>query len=145
MKQKIDQWREFGLSSVAVNNRKTVYLIILILLIGGLTGYQNMPRESFPQIQVPEIYVNIPYPGNSPEIITDKIIKPFEKELNKLKEMSFEQREHYLRLHTRQVKKLNGRETIIEIIKEHNRIKVRAFPKTPFGQLFETSKKLTLN
>ena len=85
MKQKIDQWREFGLSSVAVNNRKTVYLIILILLIGGLTGYQNMPRESFPQIQVPEIYVNIPYPGNSPEIITDKIIKPFEKELNKLK------------------------------------------------------------
>ena len=39
MKQKIDQWREFGLSSVAVNNRKTVYLIILILLIGGLTGY----------------------------------------------------------------------------------------------------------
>jgi Cation/multidrug efflux pump len=85
MKQKIDQWREFGLSSVAVNNRKTVYLIILILLIGGMTGYQNMPRESFPQIQVPEIYVNIPYPGNSPEIITDKIVKPFEKELNKLK------------------------------------------------------------
>ena len=76
---------EFGLSSVSVNNRKTVYLVILILLIGGLTGYQNMPRESFPQIQVPEIYVNIPYPGNSPEIITDKIIKPFEKELNKLK------------------------------------------------------------
>lgn len=85
MKKQIDQWREFGLSSVSVNNRKTVYLIILILLIGGLTGYQNMPRESFPQIQVPEIYVNIPYPGNSPEIITDKIIKPFEKELNKLK------------------------------------------------------------
>ena len=85
MKKRIDQWREFGLSSVSVNNRKTVYLIILILLIGGLTGYQNMPRESFPQIQVPEIYVNVPYPGNSPEIITDKIIKPFEKELNKLK------------------------------------------------------------
>ncbi|MCH1612094.1 MAG: efflux RND transporter permease subunit, partial [Flavobacteriales bacterium] len=34
---------------------------------------------------VPEIYVNVPYPGNSPEIIADKIIKPFEKELNKLK------------------------------------------------------------
>ena len=29
--------------------------------------------------------MNIPYPGNSPEIIADKIIKPFEKELNKLK------------------------------------------------------------
>ena len=70
---------------MAVNNRKTIYLIITILIIGGLSAYKNMPRESFPQIQVPEIYVNVPYPGNSPEIITDKIIKPFEKELNKLK------------------------------------------------------------
>ena len=80
-----EKWREFTLSSKAVNNRKTVYLIITILLIGGLSAYKNMPRESFPQIQVPEIYVNVPYPGNSPEIITEKIIRPFEKELNRLK------------------------------------------------------------
>ena len=85
MREKINQWREFGLSSLAVNNRKTVYLIITIFLLGGISAYKNMPRESFPQIQVPEIYVNVPYPGNSPEIIADKIIKPFEKELNKLK------------------------------------------------------------
>ena len=85
MREKINQWREFGLSSLAVNNRKTVYLIITIFLLGGISAYKKMPRESFPQIQVPEIYVNVPYPGNSPEIIADKIIKPFEKELNKLK------------------------------------------------------------
>ena len=85
MREKINQRREFGLSSLAVNNRKTVYLIITIFLVGGISAYKNMPRESFPQIQVPEIYVNVPYPGNSPEIIADKIIKPFEKELNKLK------------------------------------------------------------
>ena len=85
MTKKINKWKEFALSSAAVNNRKTVYLVIIILLLGGISAYKNMPRESFPQIQVPEIYVNIPYPGNSPEIITDKIIKPFEKELNKLK------------------------------------------------------------
>jgi multidrug efflux pump len=85
MREKINQWREFGLSSLAVNNRKTVYLIITIFLLGGISAYKNMPRESFPQIQVPEIYVNVPYPGNSPEIIADKIITPFEKELNKLK------------------------------------------------------------
>ena len=85
MTKKINQWKVFALSSAAVNNRKTVYLLIIILLLGGISAYKNMPRESFPQIQVPEIYVNIPYPGNSPEIITDKIIKPFEKELNKLK------------------------------------------------------------
>ena len=79
------KWREFGPSSVSVNNRKTIYLLILVLLTGGISAYLNMPRESFPEVQIPEIYVNIPYPGNSPEIIEDKIIKPFEKELNTIK------------------------------------------------------------
>jgi len=79
------KFKEFALSTMAVNNRKTVYLIIVILLLGGYSSYQNMSREAFPAIEVPEIYVNVPYPGNSPEIIRDKIIKPLEKELNTIK------------------------------------------------------------
>jgi multidrug efflux pump len=82
---KKDGIKEFGLSSLSVSNRKTVYLILVILLIGGLSAYQNMSRESFPELEIPEIYVNVPYPGNSPEIVRDKVIKPIEKELNKIK------------------------------------------------------------
>ena len=78
----VDKFKEFALSTIAVNNRKTVYLVLAILLIGGISSYQNMSREAFPEIQIPEIYVNVPYPGNSPEIVRDKIIKPLEKELN---------------------------------------------------------------
>lgn len=84
-KNKIDSLKEFALSTLSVNNRKTVYLIIAIILIGGVSSYFNMARESFPEVQIPEIYVNVPYPGNSPEIIQDKIIKPLEKELNTIK------------------------------------------------------------
>ena len=76
------KWREFGLSSTAIGNRKTIYLLIVVLLTAGTSAYINMPRESFPEVQIPSIYVNIPYPGNSPEIIEEKIIKPFENELN---------------------------------------------------------------
>ena len=53
MIENIKKWKEFALSSAAVNNRKTVYLLIIILLLGGVSAYKNMPRESFPQIQVP--------------------------------------------------------------------------------------------
>ncbi len=84
-KSNLDKLKEFRLSSLSVNNRKTVYLILMILLIGGISAYQNMSRESFPEIQMPEIYVNVPYPGNSPDIIKDKVVKPIEKELNKIK------------------------------------------------------------
>ena len=49
------KWREFGLSSLAVGNRKTIYILILVLLTGGIGSYFDMPRESFPEVQVPEI------------------------------------------------------------------------------------------
>ena len=77
--------KEFGVSTWAVNNRKTVYLIAFIIFFGGLTAYQGMPRENFPELQIPEIYVGIAYPGNSPELIADKIADPIEKELNSIK------------------------------------------------------------
>ena len=54
------KWREFGLSSTAIGNRKTIYLLIVVLLTAGTSAYINMPRESFPEVQIPTIYVNIP-------------------------------------------------------------------------------------
>lgn len=84
-KSNLDKLKEFGLSTLSVNNRKTVYLILAIILLWGAKSYNDMSRESFPEIQMPEIYVNVPYPGNSPDIIKDKVVKPIEKELNKIK------------------------------------------------------------
>ena len=77
--------KEFKLSTWAVNNRKSVYLITFIIFFGGLFAYKGMPRENFPELQIPEIYIGIAYPGNSPELIADKIAEPIEKELNSIK------------------------------------------------------------
>lgn len=82
---KIDKIKEFALSSLSVNNRKTVYLLLVIILTLGIGAYTSMSRESFPELQIPEIYVNVTHPGNSPETVRDEIIKPIEKELNKIK------------------------------------------------------------
>lgn len=85
MSKSIKDQKEFGISSWAVNNRKTVYLLIVIILIGGMSAYRSMPKENFPELQIPEIYVGIAYPGNSPELIADKITDPIEKELKSIK------------------------------------------------------------
>ena len=85
MSNNIKNLKEFALTTFAVKNRKTVYLILTILIIGGISSYISMPREAFPEVEVPSIFVTIPYPGNSPDIIKDKIIKPFEKKLNKVR------------------------------------------------------------
>jgi multidrug efflux pump subunit AcrB len=85
MSKKLENQKEFGLASWAVKNRKTVYLFIFMILFGGIFSYRSMPKENFPELQIPEIYVGIAYPGNSPELIADKITDPIEKELNAIK------------------------------------------------------------
>ena len=74
--------KEFGLSSLSVNNKVTVFVITTIILIMGISSYIAMPREAFPEIVMPEIYVGVPYPGNSPLDIEKLITRPLEKEIN---------------------------------------------------------------
>ncbi|MBL7882883.1 MAG: efflux RND transporter permease subunit [Bacteroidia bacterium] len=85
MNNEKEKTKEFGLSTWAINNRKSVYLIIFILTIGGLGSYISMPKESFPEINIPTIYVGTAYPGVSPKVIESKITKPLEKEINTIK------------------------------------------------------------
>ena len=75
----------FGLSTMAVNNRKSVFLIAIIILIAGLGAYTGMPKENFPEIQIPEIYVGIAKPGSSPEYMAKKITQSIEKEMGGIK------------------------------------------------------------
>jgi multidrug efflux pump len=76
--------REFFLSSLAVNNRTSVMILTLLILITGIGAYQSMPKENFPEITIPTIYVGISYPGNSPLDMENLITRHVEKEINTL-------------------------------------------------------------
>lgn len=75
----------FGLSTLSVNNRKTVFLIAIIIVLGGFLAYTSMPKENFPELQIPEIYVGIAKPGSSPEYMSEKIGRTIEKEVAGIK------------------------------------------------------------
>jgi Cation/multidrug efflux pump len=74
--------KEFKLSTWAVNNRTTVFVILFLVFFAGVFSYRSMPAEAFPEIVTPEIYVGTPYPGNSPLDIEKLITRPLEKEIN---------------------------------------------------------------
>ena len=76
--------REFGLSSLAINNRNTVFVITCIIIILGLVAYRSMPKAAFPDLVIPQIYVGTPYPGNSPVDIEKLITRPLEKEIKSI-------------------------------------------------------------
>ena len=75
----------FGLTTLAVKNAKTVFLIALVIIIGGMAAYQTMPKENFPELKIPEIYIGIAKPGSSPKYMSEKISKAIEKEIGGIK------------------------------------------------------------
>ena len=85
--QKPIKTREFGLSSMSVDNSTSVVILTLIITFLGLSAYRNMPKESFPEIVIPTVYVGTPYPGNSPVDMENLITRPIEKELKSLNDI----------------------------------------------------------
>ncbi len=78
-KKQVD--KEFGLSSWAINNKTTMYVLIALILILGTGAYFSMPRENFPEIKETKIYISSIYPGNTAEDIEKLITDPIEDKL----------------------------------------------------------------
>jgi multidrug efflux pump len=76
--------REFGISSFSVDNQISVVILVIIITFLGLGAYRTMPKESFPEIIIPTVYVGTAYPGNSPVDMENLITRPIEKELKSL-------------------------------------------------------------
>jgi multidrug efflux pump len=76
--------KEFSISSWAIENRVTVYIFTLLIVITGVIAYTTMPREDFPEIIENKIYISSVFPGNSAEDVEKLIIKPLEKEIKNI-------------------------------------------------------------
>ena len=73
--------REFKLTTLALKNRNTVYLLLAIIFGFGIFSYRSLPKELFPEIVWPQILVQTVYFGNSPVDIENLVTRPIEKEL----------------------------------------------------------------
>ena len=76
--------REFGLTSLAVDNATSVFLLTFMILVFGVVSYNQMPKEQYPEASFPTVYINTPYFGNSAKDIENLITRPIEKELQQI-------------------------------------------------------------
>ena len=44
--------KQFGLSNFSLKNRITVVLIFILLVILGVGAYNNLPKESYPEVML---------------------------------------------------------------------------------------------
>jgi multidrug efflux pump subunit AcrB len=80
-----DQEKEFKPSSWAIDNKRAVYVLIFIIALLGLSAYNNLPKENFPDITIKKIYITTEYLGQSPQNIEMLVTRQIEKQLKSLK------------------------------------------------------------
>ncbi|TXD52826.1 MULTISPECIES: efflux RND transporter permease subunit [unclassified Polaribacter] len=76
--------KEFKLSSWAIQNKTTIYVLMFLILYLGISAYFTMPRENFPEINETKIYISSVYPGNTAEDIEKLITDPLEDKLKSI-------------------------------------------------------------
>lgn len=90
--------KEFWLSTFSINNRISVLVLVGLIAILGIQSYINIPKESAPDITIPNIMVITTYPGVSPEDMESLITRNLEDELSgisDIKEMTSTSAEGY--------------------------------------------------
>jgi multidrug efflux pump len=76
-----DKFKQFKPTSWAIDNRTAIYIIAILITFYGLTKFNSMPKEQYPDIVVPTISVTTVYVGNSPKDIENLVTRPIEKQL----------------------------------------------------------------
>lgn len=80
----IEKFKEFKPSSWAIDNRTSIYIITIFITVAGLMSYNSLPKEQFPDIVIPTIYVSTPYPGTSPKDVENLVTKQIEKQVKSI-------------------------------------------------------------
>jgi multidrug efflux pump subunit AcrB len=73
--------RRFKISDFAVENRITMYVLTVIMLLAGIFSYMSISKESFPEVTFPYYSVMTIYPGTSPEDMENLVTRRIEKEI----------------------------------------------------------------
>ena len=69
------------LNRFALKRQATVLALLVLIVIAGLYCYATLPRESFPDITIPYVFVTTTYEGVSPEDMEELITIPIERKL----------------------------------------------------------------
>jgi multidrug efflux pump len=82
IKHKItEKFKEFKITSWVIDHVTVTYVATIAITLWGLSIFTSLPKESFPDIVVPQIYVATVYAGTSPKDMENLVTRPIEKEI----------------------------------------------------------------
>lgn len=76
--------KNFGPTTWSIKNRTAIYLLMLFVSMLGVYQFVTLPKEQFPDLVIPNIYIQTIYVGNSPKDIENLVSQPIEKQLKSI-------------------------------------------------------------
>ncbi|MET0299582.1 MAG: efflux RND transporter permease subunit, partial [Flavitalea sp.] len=76
--------KQFKPTTWSIKNKTSIYLLMLIVSLGGIYQFVTLPKEQFPDLVIPTIYVSTIYVGNSPKDIENLVTQPIEKQIKSI-------------------------------------------------------------
>ncbi|MFT5163584.1 MAG: multidrug efflux pump subunit AcrB [Alteromonadaceae bacterium] len=76
-----------NLTEIAFNYRKSVMLVLMLLLVNGVFAYFVLPAQEDPSITIRTAIVTTTYPGMAPERVEQLITRKLEREIRKIPEV----------------------------------------------------------
>lgn len=75
------KFKHFRPTTWSVTNKTAIYLLMLVVSGIGIFQFYTLPKEQFPDIVIPTIYVSTVYTGNSPKDMENLVTRPIEKQI----------------------------------------------------------------
>ena len=68
-------------TEISLHRPVTTVVVFVALALVGLIASRLLPLEKFPDIEFPGIFIQVPYPGSTPEEVERLITRPVEEAL----------------------------------------------------------------
>jgi len=75
------KFKDFIVTTWAIRSKTFIYLLMLVVSGIGVTQFITLPKEQFPDIVIPTIYVSTIYTGTSPKDMENLVTRPIEKQI----------------------------------------------------------------
>jgi HAE1 family hydrophobic/amphiphilic exporter-1 len=70
------------ITKISINNPVFATMVMVALLVLGLFSYRELGLEQMPDVQIPGVFIQVLYPGASPEAVENDLTKPIEDVVN---------------------------------------------------------------
>ncbi|MDH4089003.1 MAG: efflux RND transporter permease subunit [Cyclobacteriaceae bacterium] len=79
-----DTEKEFRPTSWSIDNKVAIYVATFFICLAGIMTYNSLPKENFPEVVFPQIYVATLYPGAAPKDVENLVSKQIEKQVKSI-------------------------------------------------------------